>query len=274
MGVGFNVVVQAQDGTSTPQNVVASTAVALTRTTGTGTLGGTLTCTMTAGSTSCTVIGVTYSKAEAGVSITATRTSGDSLAAGTSATFTVVAAAPTTSYTAPSATGTGDITAAFTGGGAGCGYSVAQFIPLTGNAASPPTGSAPADVTFPQGLFDFTVSGCTPGAVLDFTITYPQALPPNTQYWKYGPTSTDATSHWYVLPALVSGNTVTFSITDAGLGDDDYALGSNGTIVDQGGPGGPPAQGEAGIPTLNGWMLALLGVLLLGFGVLRLRGTV
>ena len=274
VGVGFNVVVQAQDGTSTPQNVVASTAVALTRTTGTGTLGGTLTCTMTAGSTSCTVIGVTYSKAEAGVSITATRTSGDSLAAGTSATFTVVAAAPTTSYTAPSATGTGDITAAFTGGGAGCGYSVAQFIPLTGNAASPPTGSAPADVTFPQGLFDFTVSGCTPGAVLDFTITYPQALPPNTQYWKYGPTSTDATSHWYVLPALVSGNTVTFSITDAGLGDDDYALGSNGTIVDQGGPGGPPAQGEAGIPTLNGWMLALLGVLLLGFGVLRLRGTV
>ena len=275
LAVAFNVVVQAQDGTSTAQNVVASTVVALTRATGTGTLGGTLACTITAGSNSCTVIGVTYSVAESGVSLTATRTSGDVLAAGTSAPFTVNPGAPTTSYAAPSATGTGNITASFSSNG-GCSYSVAQFIPLTGNAASPPAGSAPTGETFPQGLFNFTVSGCTPGSVLNFTITYPQALPSGTQYWKYGPTSTDATAHWYVLPALVSGNTITFSITDAGLGDDDYALGPNGTIVDQSGPGAPgvpPTQAAEAIPTLNEWMLALLGLVLLGVGVLRLQRT-
>jgi hypothetical protein len=64
-----------------------------------------------------------------------------------------------------------------------------QFIPLAGNGASPPAGSAPSrHYLSAQGLFDFTVSGCTPDSVLNFTITYPQALPPGTQYWKYGPT--------------------------------------------------------------------------------------
>ncbi len=275
VGVGFNVVVQAQDGTSTAQNVLLSTVVALTLNFGTGALGGTSGCTIAAGASSCTVVGATYSKAEPGVILTATRTSGDTLTAGNSAPFTVNASAPTTSYTAPSATGTGNITASFSSNG-GCSFSVTQFIPLTGDAASPPAGSAPTGETFPQGLFNFTVTGCTPGSVLDFTITYPQALPSGTQYWKYGPTSTDATAHWYVLPALVSGNTITFSITDAGPGDDDYALGPNGTIVDQGGPGAPgvpPTQAADAIPTLNEWMLALLGLVLLGVGLLHLRKT-
>ena len=30
-----------------------------------------------------------------------------------------------------------------------------------------------------HGLFDFTVTGCTPSSVLNFTITYPQTLPPD-----------------------------------------------------------------------------------------------
>ena len=47
--------------------------------------------------------------------------------------------------------------------------------------------NAPGGVTCPHGLFDFTTTGCTPGATLSFTITYPAALPAGTQYWKYGP---------------------------------------------------------------------------------------
>ncbi len=268
----FNVVVQAQDGTSTAQNVVASTVVVLALNTGTGVLGGSSGCTIAAGASSCTVVGATYSKAESGVSLTATRTSGDTLTAGSSPPFTVGAVTSTTTYTAPSATGTGDITASFSSNG-GCSYSVAQFIPLTGDAASPPAGSAPTGETFPQGLFNFTVTGCTPGSVLNFTITYPQALPAGTQYWKFGPNAADATAHWYVLPALVSGKTITFSITDAGLGDDDFALGPNGTIIDQGGPGAPgvPPQPAEAIPTLNEWMLAAFGLVLLGAGMLRLQ---
>jgi hypothetical protein len=88
--IAFNVVVQAQDAGGTAQNVVASTLVTLSLNTGTGTLGGTLTCTIAAGASSCTVVGVTYSKAETGVVITATRTSGDTLASGNSAPFNVL----------------------------------------------------------------------------------------------------------------------------------------------------------------------------------------
>jgi hypothetical protein len=167
-------------------------------------------------------------------------------------------------YTGPSATGGGNITASFTGGGLGCGYTHAQFIPVSGVATPPPTG-----VTFPQGLFDFTTGGCTPGATLNFTITYPQALQSGTVYWKYGPTTSDHSYHWYQLPAVIAGNTVTFSITDGGLGDDDLA--ANGTLVDGGGPG----FGAAGIPTLSEWaLLALAGLMgLFGMGAMRRRSV-
>ena len=171
-----------------------------------------------------------------------------------------VAPLPVTSFTGPSATGTGSVTASFTGGGVSCGYSVSQLIPVTAVAAPPPAG-----VAFPHGLFDFTTSGCTPGSTLSFTLTYPQALPAGTQYWKYGPTSGNAAPHWYVLPASIAGNTATFSITDGGLGDDDLA--ANGTIVDQGGPG----AGLADIPTLSGWAMIFMGLLLAGLGAARIR---
>ncbi len=60
------------------------------------------------------------------------------------------------------------------------------------------------------------------------------------------------------LPAVVSGNVITFSIADGGLGDDDFALRPNGTVVDQSGPGAV-LMGE--------WVLALLAVLLVGLGL-------
>jgi hypothetical protein len=180
--------------------------------------------------------------------------------------FDVTTLPPVVSYTAPSAVATGDITASFTGGGAGCGYSVSQYIPLSGHAASPPA-AAPAGIVFPHGLFDFIASGCTPGSTITLVITYPQALPAGTVYWKYGPTPTDGSYHWYQLPATINGNTATFSIIDGGLGDDD--LTANGIIVDQGGPGVP---GEAAsIPTLSEWALLLLAGLMGLFGVGAMR---
>jgi len=170
------------------------------------------------------------------------------------------------SYTAPSATGTGSITASFTGGGAGCTYTTAQYIPLTGHPASPPAGSAPSGVNFPHGLFDFVLTNCTPGSTVNFTVAYPQALPAGTQYWKYGPTAANTIPHWYVLPASISGNQASFSITDGGLGDDDLA--ANGSIVDQGGPGN---QNIGTVPTLSTWALGLLALLLGMMGALRRR---
>ena len=89
VGQPFSVTAQAQQFDGTPATVSGATGVSLTLATGTGTLGGTTTGTISAGTNSVTIPNVTYSKPESGVSLTATRTSGDSLTAGTSATFTV-----------------------------------------------------------------------------------------------------------------------------------------------------------------------------------------
>ncbi len=160
------------------------------------------------------------------------------------------------SYSGPSPTGGGNITASFTGGGAGCVFSTAQFIPLTGNAASPPANSAPQGVQFPHGLFDFVTTGCTPGSTLQFTITYPSGLPGNVQYWKYGPTPTNPAPHWYTLTAGLGGTTATFSITDGALGDDNLA--ADGQVIDAGGPGVGPGALTA-VPLGDGlpWLIAL-----------------
>jgi autotransporter-associated beta strand protein len=169
------------------------------------------------------------------------------------------------SYTGASPTGSGTITASFTGGGAACSYSIAQYIPLTGHPRSPPAGSAPSQFSFPFGLFDFTTSGCTPGSTITMTIAYPGSLPANTQYWKYGPHPGNPTPSWYVLPANFNGNSVTFTITDGQLGDDDLV--ANGTLVDQGGPGVPPPP-TVPINALWLWALGLI-ITLLGSSQLR-----
>jgi len=168
-----------------------------------------------------------------------------------------------TAVSGPSATGTGTINASFTGGGATCSFTTSQFIPVTGNPASPP---GPAPAVFPHGLFDFTLGGCTPASTITMTIVYPAALAAGTQYWKYGPTPGNPAGGWYVMPSTITGNTVVFSITDGGLGDDDLA--ANGTIVDQGGAGNPgPVGSPAAIPTLHEWALMLLGLLLMFSGL-------
>ncbi|MBK9412023.1 MAG: hypothetical protein IPN61_01135 [Bacteroidetes bacterium] len=87
----FSVTVESQDATNVARNVQTATNVSLTLLSGSGTLTGTLTGTIGAGSSSTVISGVLYDVAESGVSLTATRTSGDVLTAGNSATFTVAA---------------------------------------------------------------------------------------------------------------------------------------------------------------------------------------
>ncbi len=89
VGVAFNVLVAAQADDFSSQNVAAATTVQLSVSTGAGTLGGTTTCQIPAGSSSCTVVGVTYSQADTNVVLVATRTAGDALAPGNSGAFNV-----------------------------------------------------------------------------------------------------------------------------------------------------------------------------------------
>jgi hypothetical protein len=226
---------------------------------------------------SCSVTGTLPS----GISFnTATCTlSGSSLAAGTypisftasngvgtnatqSFTLTVGAA---TSHTGQTATGTGTATATFTGGGTNCSFTSSQFVGLG-------TVAPPGSYTFPHGLFNFTTQNCTVGGAVTVTVTYPQALPPDAVFLKYGRTSANATPHWYSHPATISGNTATYTVTDGGPGDDDLA--ANGSITDPAGLGVVaggivPEQ----VPTLDRWALLLLGALMWVVGIVRRKRT-
>lgn len=89
----FAATVQSLDASGNPASVTQNTSFSLSVGAGTGVLGGTLTGTILAGNASVVIAGMTYNVAEANVRIAATRTSGDALATGMSAPFTVGAGA-------------------------------------------------------------------------------------------------------------------------------------------------------------------------------------
>jgi uncharacterized repeat protein (TIGR01451 family) len=95
-GIGFSVVVQSQDAFGNASPISPADTVTLSRLTGTGTLGGTLSGAIGIGQSQVTINGVTYTKAESGVVLRATKTfgAGPNLTAGDSAPFTVIAGPP------------------------------------------------------------------------------------------------------------------------------------------------------------------------------------
>src|SRR5208337_3989752 len=59
------------------------------------------------------------------------------------------------------------------------------FTSLTSTAVSSVSPAPPAGITFPAGLFSFTISGLRVGGTVTVTITLPSALPAGTfSYWK------------------------------------------------------------------------------------------
>ncbi|MBL7930142.1 MAG: hypothetical protein JNL47_11810, partial [Bacteroidia bacterium] len=111
----FSVTVQSHDASNVPTNVTANTNISLSLNSGSGSLSGTLTGTILAGTNQVVISGVLYDVAEGGVSITATRTSGDVLTPGTSANFSVLDAASQLAFVGfPSFNFTNNILPAFT----------------------------------------------------------------------------------------------------------------------------------------------------------------
>jgi hypothetical protein len=131
------------------------------------------------------------------------------------------------------------------GGGTNCRLDTISF--------DAPAAEPPAGVSFPDGLFNFVTADCIPGSTLSFTLILPAPLPAGAKYWKYGPTSTEHSPHWYPLAALISGNTITYRITDGGVGDDDLAV--NGVVAGVGGLG----IGTVGTPLVPGALTATAG---------------
>lgn len=236
---------------------------------------GTLSCTNTAvtagGTTTCAAVPATgfVTSSISGCSGAATGSGVNAYSTGAvNADCTVTAAfvaAPVTTITGPTATSTGNATAAISGGGASCGYAsgTARFATI-----APPSG-----YTLPQGVFQFTANSCTVGGTVTVTLTYAQALPAGTTLWKFGPRPSNPTASWYQHPATITGNTVTYQVTDGGAGDSDGV--ANGTIIDPAGPVlaavVPVAVESVPVPTLNEWALLLLALALAGFGWKRAR---
>ncbi len=113
----------------------------------------------------------------------------------------------------------------------------------------PPPPGGPAGVLFPYGFFGFTVKNA---AAAPNETTVKLYLPgATTTYYKYGPTPTDASDHWYEFlfddppgeptGAEINGNIATLRFVDGERGDD--VLGDDNMIIDQGGPGAPPGGG-------------------------------
>ena len=140
----------------------------------------------------------------------------------------------------------------------------------SGFVATTTVPTLPPGTTFPHGLLNLRLTTGVAGSTAAVVITYPSALPAGTVYWKYGRTASNNTAHWYPFAgAVISGSTITLTITDGVDGDDDMT--ANSVITDPGGPGVPGGGGGTGVPTLSEWGVLLLSSLMAMFGLWQVR---
>jgi parallel beta-helix repeat protein len=122
-----------------------------------------------------------------------------------------------------------------------------------GFSASAPPADAPADLSFPFGVFGFTVQGVPANGTVEMAIYVP-TTPTVTGYFKR-----DVQGQWQNIATSIATvgakQRIAFTLTDNGPYDADPAP---GTIRD---PGGPAIQTVA-IPTLSDYAKLLLGGLL------------
>ena len=149
-GSGFSVTVESQDASGTATNVSAATSFDLTSNGNAGTIGGTLTGTIAAGTNSVTVTGVTLPNAGTGVVLTSTVNAGDVLTAATSSAFNVIATsnAPTITSVTP---GNNQLSVAFTAPTSDGGSAISNYKYSTNGttfvACSPAQTTSPILIT-------------------------------------------------------------------------------------------------------------------------------
>jgi large repetitive protein len=163
---------------------------------------------------------------------------------------------------------TGAATATLSGGGPTCRLDATSGFASLSNPA-------PAGKTMPFGEYAFQSTSCV--GTVTMAITYPEALPAGTQFWKYGPATAAvggvvAAPTWFQLGGVtLSGDrkTVTYTVTDNGVGDSDATVGG---ISDPFALAAGPLGGDAvGIPVDSPWALGLLSAVLGFLGWRRQR---
>jgi hypothetical protein len=132
---------------------------------------------------------------------------------------------------------------------------------ITNVASVPMPPNPPEGYNFPYGVFAINISVIKPGQWATITITLPDNLPANSEYWKYSPNgngSPNMQPGWYQVPLGDNDgdNIITITLQDGGRGDADGV--ANGWIIDQGGPATPSARVPALTPL---GLLALVGLL-------------
>lgn len=148
--------------------------------------------------------------------------------------------------------------------------------PPTITATIPP--ATPTNARFPLGVLRFVASGSgCQNATLSVSLTYPAGSLAGLSMQKYGPHGTaPRQTGWFTPPGLtVSGDTVGFTVTDNGDGDNDTQI---GTVEDPFAPVllaaiAPGPGGAQGIPTLSEWGLVLLSAMAALMGAWRLRSA-
>lgn len=170
----------------------------------------------------------------------------------------VVAGLLAVSGSVPGMAGAG--TATLSGGGAACTL-------VAGGARFMTPASLPGGRAAPHGGFEFRAAGCLGSVTL--TLSYPDPLPVGVAFWKWGPASPGAASSWFAWTgATLSSDrrTVSYTITDNGVGDADSAVGA---ISDPFVPALAGADAVAAIPVDAPWALVGLSVLLGWMGLRR-----
>ena len=162
---------------------------------------------------------------------------------------------PDTRAVGPSPTGTGTVGLSLNGGGSSCRVTNPSFTTAP--------GTPPAGMRLVHGVVSFTATPCTNGARVTVTLTYPSPVPDGAVLYKYGRTAASPAQAVYTpVAATVSGNTLSYTIEDGGVGDEDLTV--NGQIVDPVGLGVPLSvlAGLAAVPTLSEWGLLLMASLM------------
>jgi hypothetical protein len=131
------------------------------------------------------------------------------------------------------------------------------------------TTSAPFGMTVPFGMFHYRIDTCEysgaigvpPGgwhATQTLVLQFSRTLPQNAVFAAFGPSSSNHAPHWYTLPTIVAGNTMSVAVGDGDAGDDDLAI--NGVIA---GVGAVAFIGDAeAIPATSSFALFALAALI------------
>lgn len=95
-------------------------------------------------------------------------------------------------------------------------------------------------------------------------LTFPENLPEDTTYWKFGPTKDNINNHWYQIDSIVNGDTLSFTLKDGEDGDDDLI--KNGEITDDRFPSvSGTSDPNNSIPEFPTVMLPIISVIFLVF---------